>query len=246
MPIHDWSKVIPGIFHDFHGDWIQVLKHTLNAGVLPADYYALSEQVAVGVAPDVLTLDQVGGTRSDSDTSGSALVTAQPRTRFATEMGVQVKRRKNRITVRHATNDRVVAIIEIVSPGNKSSRHAIQAFVGKAVDLLANGVHLLAIDLHAPTRRDPNGIHSLIQEEFGGPAFALPTEKEFTLASYEAVRPPRAYVEPVAVGDAIPDMPLFLKPGGHVLVPLDQTYLKAWEGVPVRWRTVIEAPTSQQ
>ena len=35
-------------------------------------------------------------------------------------------------------------------------------------------------------------------------------------------------------------MPLFLVPGGHVLVPLEKTYMIAWEGVPARWRKVID------
>jgi hypothetical protein len=244
MPIHDWTKVIDGIFHDFHGDWIQVIKHTLNGGILPTDYYALSEQVAVGVAPDVLTLDRKRGRQVKPDPAGTALVTANPKTRFATELSGQVKRRKNRIAVRHASDDRVVAMIEIVSRGNKSSARAIRAFVGKAADLLANGVHLLIVDIQPLTNRDPDGIHSLIQQEFGGPEFIFPPEKEFTLASYQAVDPPRAYIEPVAVGDELPDMPLFLVPGGHVLVPLEKTYQTAYEGVPARWREVIEAPAT--
>ncbi len=50
----------------------------------------------------------------------------------------------------------------------------------------------------------------------------------------------RAFVEPVAVGDVLPEMPLFLKPGGHVPVALESTYQSAWEAVPRRWRSVIE------
>lgn len=51
-----------------------------------------------------------------------------------------------------------------------------------------------------------------------------------------------AYVEPVAVGQALSDMPLFLDPGHYVNVPLESTYQAAYEGVPRRWRQVIEAP----
>ncbi len=35
-------------------------------------------------------------------------------------------------------------------------------------------------------------------------------------------------------------MPLFLVPGGHVLVPLEETYHSAFEAVPLRWRRVVE------
>jgi hypothetical protein len=41
-----------------------------------------------------------------------------------------------------------------------------------------------------------------------------------------------AYVEPVAVGDALPDMPLFLEPGLHVPVGLETTYQAGWEVFP--------------
>jgi len=45
MPIHDWTKVPAGIFHDFHAAWIIELRNALNDGFLPSGYYALAEQV---------------------------------------------------------------------------------------------------------------------------------------------------------------------------------------------------------
>jgi hypothetical protein len=50
----------------------------------------------------------------------------------------------------------------------------------------------------------------------------------------------RGYYEPVAVGQPLPDMPLFLEYGWHVRVPLESTYAAAYRTVPVRWRRVIE------
>jgi hypothetical protein len=40
--------------------------------------------------------------------------------------------------------------------------------------------------------------------------------------------------------DALLEMPLFLKAGGHVPVALESTYQSAWEAVPRRWRSVID------
>ena len=48
-------------------------------------------------------------------------------------------------------------MIEIVSPGNKSSRNAMRSFVEKAAELLDKRVHLLIIDLLPPGPRDPQG-----------------------------------------------------------------------------------------
>ena len=41
-----------------------------------------------------------------------------------------------------------------------------------------------------------------------------------------------AYVEPVAVGDLLPDMPVFLTPDRYVPCPLDATYQTAWDQFP--------------
>jgi hypothetical protein len=56
MPVHGWTKVDDGIFHDFHCAWIIHLKESLNEGVLPDGYYAIAEQHARDRIPDVLKL----------------------------------------------------------------------------------------------------------------------------------------------------------------------------------------------
>jgi len=51
MPVHDWTRVISGIFHDFHQTWIPEIKNVLNNKVLPEGFYALAEQIAEGPQP---------------------------------------------------------------------------------------------------------------------------------------------------------------------------------------------------
>jgi hypothetical protein len=34
-------------------------------------------------------------------------------------------------------------------------------------------------------------------------------------------------------------MPLFLAPEAHVMVPLERTYMAAWDTMPARWQRVI-------
>lgn len=241
MPVHDWKPGYSWLFHDFHQEWIIGLKRALNGGLLPPDYYALAEQVTVGVEPDVLTLRDIDAPSAPSAEGG--LLVAEPRTRVVETLD-PAPRKKNTVAVKHASDDRTVAVSGVVSPGNKDSRRALESFVEKTVDLLAKRIHLLVIDLHPPTKRDPHGVHAAILEEVSGREFVPPADKPLTLASYEAAVVTKAYVEPVAVGDVLPDMPLFLVPGGHILVPLEATYLQAWEGVPARWRKVIEAGAS--
>src|SRR4051794_33819201 len=56
MSVHDWMRVDAAIFHAFHHGWITEIARALNRELLPADYYALSEQHAAGFGPDVLTM----------------------------------------------------------------------------------------------------------------------------------------------------------------------------------------------
>src|SRR5262245_51262584 len=170
MPMHDWTKVPDGIFHAFHHEWISEIGRALNRGLLPATYYALPEQVAAGFGPDVLTLqDQRADDEDDRDGGGIATATAlytRPKTRFMaeTESGFY-RRKKSAIAVRHVSGDRIVAMLEIVSPGNKANRHAFRRFVRKAWELLEYRIHLLIVDPFPPGPRDPNGVHAAIWKE---------------------------------------------------------------------------------
>jgi hypothetical protein len=60
---------------------------------------------------------------------------------------------------------------------------------------------------------------------------------------YEAGPPPTAYVEPIAVGDTLPDMPLFLKPEFYVPAPLEETYVSTWDHFPAPMKRLLEPPS---
>jgi hypothetical protein len=250
MPVPDWTRVPAGIFHDFHHAWIEEIKRGLNAGRLPADYYALAEKHAAGFGPDVLTLQgggdsngTLGGPNRAPSGSGTGLLLAAPQARLAGETDMEFYRRKqSTVTVRHVSGDHIVAMVEVVSPGNKAGRAALRSFVEKAAELLDSRIHLLILDLLPPGRRDPTGIHGAIWEEITGEEYAAPVDKPLTLASYEAALAVRAYVEHLAVGDPVIDMPLFLEPGAHVIAPLEATCQAAWDALPRRWRSALEAP----
>lgn len=248
MPIHDWTRVSAGIFHDFHHEWISTIKRALNSGVLPAGYYALAEQIAGGLGPDVLTLEEIGHeglppedarrlSGSESASGAVALAMAPPKVQFtaATETETYAQKR-SRIAIRHISDDRVVAMIEIVSPGNKGSRHALRSFVEKAIELLDSGIHLLIIDLFPPGPRDPQGIHGAIWSEISADDFQLPADQQLTLVAYSAGLVKRAFIEPTTTENALPEMPLFLETERYVPVPLEAAYQSAFEAVPKRWQ----------
>jgi hypothetical protein len=116
----------------------------------------------------------------------------------------------------------------------------LRAFVEKKTQLLEQGIHLLVVDLFPPGKRDPQGIHRAIWEEIHDTHFKLPADKRLTLAAYAAGFVTTAYVEPVAVEDLLPDMPLFLEPERHVLTPLEATYQAAWGELPEEIRERLQ------
>jgi hypothetical protein len=243
MPVHDWTRVDAGLFHDFHQSWTVALRNALNAGRLPRDYFALVEQNVRGPIPDVLTLHLApGAPPADNGTAALAVATAPPRTRLIRQSEVDIYAgRANRVTVRHRHGE-VVAVIEIISPGNKGSRAEFRATMEKAAEFLRQGVHLLLIDLFPPGPRDPQGIHKAIWDEFLEEDIALPPDKPLTLAAYDAGPPRVAYVEWVAVGDALPEMPLFLKPALYVPAPLEASYQASWDAFPAALKGLLEGP----
>jgi hypothetical protein len=112
--------------------------------------------------------------------------------------------------------------------------------------LIAQGIHLLVIDLLPPSKRDSQGIHKAIWDQFTEEDFELPTGKPLTLAAYDAGPPPVAYAELVAVGDSLPDMPIFLKPDFYVPAPLELTYRTTWdECFPAPLKGLLEAPDGE-
>jgi hypothetical protein len=249
MPIHDWRLVDAGIFHAFHHSWIEEIQRALNGGLLPPEYYALPEQIAGGLGPDVLTLQRPGTqpVAIEDPRGGVAVATMPPKARFHARAEPDLYAAKAKaVTIRHRSNHRVIAIVELVSPGNKSNRHSIRSFVEKAVSALRAGIHLLIVDLFPPGPRDPQGIHKAIWDELIENDFTLPEDKPLTIAAYSADQFPEAFIDPVAVGDTLPEMPLFLTPDVYIPLPLEATYQSAWAALASFWREVLEKPPSHE
>ncbi len=241
MPLNDWTRIPAGLFHHFHQDWSIEIARELNRRRLPKGMSALVEQRSGPRESDVLTVESTRNpSRSGLDSDDGAAIAVTPTTRIVRRTTKEIYAgRANRIVVRHHLG-RIVAVIEIVSPGNKDSRAALRDFVEKTIDFLRAGIHVLIVDLFPPTPRDSCGIHKAIWDEIEEEDFTFPVGKDRILVSYETGGLRAAYVEPVAVGDELPDMPLFLTDAGHILVPLEPTYLAAWNASPEELRRAVE------
>jgi hypothetical protein len=238
MPIHDWSRVDANLFHDFHQTWTIAIRNALDSGMLPKGYSALVEQHASVPVPDVIALQR--RCRPAGLIGGIVITATPPKTRHVIRAEKEISAAHgNRITIRHPLGQ-VVCVIEIVSPGNKGSRATLRSFVEKTLEFLRGGVHVLVIDLFPPSARDPQGIHKTIWDEIEDKPFELPPDKQLTLAAYVAGVPKVAYVEPIGVGDVLPDMPAYLDVDVWVPVPLEATYMATWASCPEDMREAVE------
>lgn len=193
MPIHDWTRVDPGLFFAFRHRWLGALCDELNASRLPEDHLALVEST----------------------------------------------RMTDRIAVRHHRRDRTVAVVEIVSPRDKAMERDLEDLVGTMAGLIRGHIHVLIVDLFPPDRHDPHGIHEAIWDRLEEEDFQLPDPRLRVVASYDSGPIPVTYVEPVAVGDVLPEMPLFLEPGSYVPTPLEASYQAAWDVFPSPLRDLL-------
>ena len=97
MPMHDWTLVSPGTYHGFHTLWIGELTRVLNTGLLPKSYYAEPESL-----PNVTIMQ----------TASEAEIYSE---------------RRNRLAIRHASGDRLVAYIyRILQAGSRSSLESLR------------------------------------------------------------------------------------------------------------------------
>ena len=233
MPIHDWTRVPAELFHHFHQCWSVEIARSFNDGRLPKNLSALLER-CVAKTPTSCVVERRSMTEIGVSTVEAPA--AQIIRRSSKEI---YSGRANRIVIRHYLG-RIVAIIEIVSPGNKDSRSALRDFVEKTIGFLREGIHVLIVDLFAPTPRDPQGIHKAIWDEIEEEDFQFPPGKDRILVSCNAGAERVAYIEPIAVGDVLPAMALFLTEVLHVKVPLEPTYQTTWAALPEELRTAVE------
>lgn len=242
MPIHDWSRVAAGTWHSFRFSWTAAIMDQLNSGLLPDGCFAMAEQVVSGPEPDVVTLkgNDFGVPFADSPEPVALADRTAPSTSVVMQLSDadRYAAKTNRINVCRRLGE-VLAVIELVSPGNKNSRHAITSFVEKLVSLVRSDINLLVVDPFPPGPRDENGLHALIWSELGGDEFTLPAERLLTMASYQTQPSRTAWVEPTKLGSKLPTMPLFLRGNAFVNLPLEPSYAETWNHLPRELQKVV-------
>jgi hypothetical protein len=80
-----------------------------------------------------------------------------------------------------------------------------------------------------------------VLNESGTVDYVLDRVRPLTAAAYIGGAVVEALVSHFAVGEAIPQMPLFLTSENYIHVPLEATYMAAWEDVPPQYQEVLLA-----
>jgi hypothetical protein len=125
---------------------------------------------------------------------------------------------------------RLVAVVELVSPGNKDRPETRRAFAAKCVAYLQRGIGLITVDI--VTERQFN-LHDELVEVLGwGEPFRMPAEVFLYAMAYRPARRQKKNeidIWPVslAVGNPLPVLPLALKGTRAVPIELEATYTDA-------------------
>jgi hypothetical protein len=131
-------------------------------------------------------------------------------------------------TSRHEWN--LCGVIELLSEGNKKEVREQQAFVMKCAAYLQRGIGVVVVDV--VTNRLAN-LHNHLIQLIGGPnPPVLPDTVPTYVAGYRPVhRDDRNELDiwpyPAPVGEPLPAVPLGLRAGPTVVLPLEATYTEA-------------------
>lgn len=206
-----------------HGGWPMVIVQHLGR-ILP-DRYVAEPRVHLGsqVEVDVATLDRVSSEGSGHETNGGlwpSWAPAEPTLAVETDLADSDEYEVRVYDAQHAR--RLVAAVEIISPGNKDRPESRGQFVAKCAALLRQRVSLVLVDL--VTVRDFN-LYAELLEWIGeqDPALGADPPGIYAVSCRWRPRGVRRWLEawnrPLAPGQPLPVLPLWLS--DELAIPLD-------------------------
>lgn len=213
-------------WNTFHAVWAGTIADQLTQ-VVP-DLYRVHEHLKMGggLEIDVATVRKRPGSNGSPDERRSEWQPSPP----TASCPVVFPEQFEVLVFRQSGGRQLVGAIELVSPGNKDSDDARDAFTAKVVSYLHEGVSVVLIDV--VTERRAN-LHNQIAEAMRmPPGSELPSGAELYAASYrpvirEANPELDLWLATFAVGDPLPTMPLRLIADYFVPVDFEATYTDA-------------------
>jgi hypothetical protein len=213
-----------------------MIVRSLNRQWLPRDFVAKPKtHIGAEVEVDVATFERARLPTGPLGNGGAAVVTMPkvwtPPQPLAT-MPVVFPDTFEVLVFSTERARRLVAAIELVSPGNKDRPDARRTFISKCASYLSQGVSLIILDV--VTDRHFN-LHNELLRWMNGPQSAiLPDEAHLYATAYRPVlrddQPQiEVWAERCSVGSPLPTMPLRLTGDLFVPVQFEATYLEACE-----------------
>ncbi|HEV3078177.1 MAG TPA: DUF4058 family protein [Gemmataceae bacterium] len=216
----------------FHTTWTVCLGDALTA-LLP-ETYLVEVQTQVGAAGeiDVATFEEGGPAKNGASGSGVAVMSPQTSVFPAPTMTMPVVFPEGfevRIFSTKA-GPRLVAALELISPGNKDRPESRRAFAAKCASYLYQGISLIIVDI--VTERSANLHNETMRLMQAEQRFELPADVNLYAVAYRPVR--REQKEEIdlwpvrfKIGDRLPTLPLILSWETSIQVDLEAAYLDA-------------------
>ncbi len=217
----------------FHSLWASEIVRQLNGSVLPADFIAEPTiKMGVEIEVDIATLQQ--GQRVSAENNGGVLTAVyappQPALSFPVDFaGLQTFEIK---VQKEEGGLRLVAAIELVSPGNKDRPATRQAFVRKCATYLQEGVSVIIVDI--VTERAGNLHAELMATLNASVKTSVHQPRQLYAAAYRALigksaAQVDAWPAALELGKALPTLPLWLDVDLAVPVDLEESYRASCE-----------------
>lgn len=219
-------------WESFHSSWATRLGDALTERWLPPNYIA-EEHAHLGpsVEIDVGTFEQETPAAA-AEGGGVATVGRKVWTPPAAD-GVLAAVFPETFEVRvlsTETGPKLVAAIELISPGNKDRVGERRAFAIKCASYLYQGISVIIVDI--VTNRRANLHNEIVQLMEGVESLQLPPESNLYAVAYRPLRRGKEdeidiWRSPLAVGRALPILPLGLRADLVIPVDFEETYVEA-------------------
>jgi hypothetical protein len=224
----------PRRWEGFDHAWATVIAQQLNRGILPPDYFAEPE-ICVGpeLEIDVATLEvpNLGQGKGGSATA----VWSPPRP----EIDVKVDfARLDSYEVRvyqDLGGAELRAAIEVIGPANKDRAGSRRTFAAKCAGYLKHGISVVIVDIVTVRKANLHEeLFKTLEVKTRRAGWQSPTG--LYAVAYRAItarKSPRvqAWPEPLALGESLPHMPLWLSLDLCVPVQLEESYLATCESL---------------
>ncbi|HEX4613306.1 MAG TPA: DUF4058 family protein [Urbifossiella sp.] len=227
-----------------HNGWAFVIARRLNAGVLPRRYESTQlahhgSAVEIDIAADHDEPVSTPGFAANGH--GGVVATAQTYTPPATVVTGPVAFIDQDVFEIQVYKDdgglKLVAAVELVSPSNKDRPSSRRTFATKVAAYLQQGVAVVTVDV--VTDRTASLHDDLVQRLQLADGFAWQSPTGLSAVSYRVVRENGAdrldvWPFPLALGDPLPTVPLWLNPVLAVPLELEPTYEETCDSLLIR------------